>query len=241
MKMESLNSATVPQMRTFAKGFRGDIGRSQPMARFCCGLGLSGALNSTPSRFRIPSRAFGACRSSGLTNRSFTGLSGASFSSPLHPASRQRISCSSLQWMLPKSGRSMRSMDNFAAMYSRPLRLLAAILIAAAWIQVLVGLRPLEVLRTGIEKIRVGNARRLSDKVPSELQPLVAETNRLLEAQEKAIESARARAGDLAHGLKTPLTALTALAGKLREQERQTLLTNLCSSSMASTSTSSAS
>jgi signal transduction histidine kinase len=104
--------------------------------------------------------------------------------------------------------------DVFAA-----LGFLAAILIVAASIQVLVGLRPLEVLRTGIEKIRVGNARRLSDKVPSELQPLVAEANRLLEAQEKAIENARARAGDLAHGLKTPLTALTALAGKLREQE----------------------
>ena len=105
--------------------------------------------------------------------------------------------------------------DVFAA-----LALLAAILIAAAWVQVLVGLRPLELLRTGIENIRVGNARRLSDKVPSELQPLISETNRLLEAQEKAIERARARAGDLAHGLKTPLTALSGLAGKLREEEK---------------------
>ena len=100
------------------------------------------------------------------------------------------------------------------------LAVLAAILIAAAWIQVLVGLRPLEVLRIGIEKVRVGNARRLSDEVPSELHPLVAETNRLLEAQEKAIERARARAGDLAHGLKTPLTVLGALARKLREEKK---------------------
>jgi signal transduction histidine kinase len=98
------------------------------------------------------------------------------------------------------------------------LALLAALLFAAAWTQVLVGLRPLEVLRTGLENIRVGKARRLSDEVPSELQPLVSETNRLLEAQEKAIETARARAGDLAHGLKTPLTALTMLAGRLREE-----------------------
>ena len=97
------------------------------------------------------------------------------------------------------------------------LAVLAGLLIAAAWAQVLLGLRPLEGLRTGIENIRVGKARRLSDKVPSELQPLVAETNRLLEGQEKAIESARARAGDLAHGLKTPLTALVTLAGRLRE------------------------
>ena len=100
------------------------------------------------------------------------------------------------------------------------LALLATLLIAAAWVQVLVGLRPLEVLRTGLEAIRVGNARRLSDKVPSELQPLVGETNRLLEAQEKALETARSRAGDLAHGLKTPLTALTMLAGRLRDEHK---------------------
>jgi len=105
--------------------------------------------------------------------------------------------------------------DVFAA-----LALLAVLLIAAAWTQVLMGLRPLEVLRTGLENIRVGKARRLSDKVPSELQPLVDETNRLLEAQEKAIETARARADDLAHGLKTPLTALTVLAGKLRQEHK---------------------
>jgi signal transduction histidine kinase len=100
------------------------------------------------------------------------------------------------------------------------LAVLAVILIAAAWVQVLVGLRPLEVLRIGIAKVRVGSAQRLSDEVPSELHPLVAETNRLLAAQEKAIERARARAGDLAHGLKTPLTVLGALARKLREEKK---------------------
>jgi signal transduction histidine kinase len=99
------------------------------------------------------------------------------------------------------------------------LGLLALILIAAAWAQVSIGLHPLEMLRTAVENIRVGNARRMSDDVPTELRPLVTETNRLLEAQEKALEAARARAGDLAHGLKTPLTALALVAQKLRQQE----------------------
>jgi signal transduction histidine kinase len=103
------------------------------------------------------------------------------------------------------------------------LGLLALILIAAAWAQVSIGLHPLEVLRTGLENIRVGNARRLSDDVPIEVQPLVAETNRLLEAQGKAIEVARARAGDLAHGLKTPLTALALVAEKLRQRREPEL------------------
>ena len=99
------------------------------------------------------------------------------------------------------------------------LGLLALILIAAAWAQVSIGLHPLEMLRTAVENIRVGNARRMSDDVPTELRPLITETNRLLEAQEKAIEAARARAGDLAHGLKTPLTALGLVAQKLRQQQ----------------------
>jgi signal transduction histidine kinase len=103
------------------------------------------------------------------------------------------------------------------------LGLLALILIAAAWAQVSIGLHPLEMLRTAVENIRVGNARRMSDDVPTELQPLVTETNRLLEAQERAIEAARARAGDLAHGLKTPLTALGLVAQKLRQQREPDL------------------
>jgi signal transduction histidine kinase len=107
------------------------------------------------------------------------------------------------------------------------LGLLALILIAAAWAQVSIGLHPLEMLRTAVENIRVGNARRMSDDVPTELHPLVTETNRLLEAQERAIEAARARAGDLAHGLKTPLTALGLVAQKLRQQREPDLAGDL--------------
>jgi signal transduction histidine kinase len=103
------------------------------------------------------------------------------------------------------------------------LGVLALILIVAAWAQVSVGLHPLEILRTGVENIRVGNARRMSDDVPAEVRPIVTETNRLLEAQEKAIEAARARAGDLAHGLKTPLTALGLVAEKLRQLKEHSL------------------
>ena len=100
------------------------------------------------------------------------------------------------------------------------LGLLAILLLAAAWVQVQVGLHPFELLRTGLERIRLGMEKRLAGDMPSEIEPLVAETNRLLEAQEKVIERARARAGDLAHGVKTPLTALTILAQQLRDEGR---------------------
>lgn len=100
------------------------------------------------------------------------------------------------------------------------LGLLAVLLFCASWAQVSVGLHPFELLRTGLENVRLGKAKRLVGGMPRELEPLVAETNRLLDAQESAIERARARAGDLAHGVKTPLTALTILARQLREEGR---------------------
>ena len=48
------------------------------------------------------------------------------------------------------------------------------------------------------------------------MTPLVEEVNALLDAQEGAIERARAWTADLAHGLKTPLVVLAADAERLR-------------------------
>lgn len=48
--------------------------------------------------------------------------------------------------------------------------------------------------------------------------PLAAEVDALLEARDAQIEKARARAGDLAHGLKTPLQVLTGDVERLREK-----------------------
>lgn len=98
------------------------------------------------------------------------------------------------------------------------LALLAFVLVAAAWLQVRVGLRPLEAVRRGVNAIRSRRQLRLEGPFPDEVMPLVSEVNDLLEAQENAIERARMRAGDLAHGLKTPLTVLAGDARKLRER-----------------------
>lgn len=97
------------------------------------------------------------------------------------------------------------------------LAVMAAVLLSAAWLQVRVGLAPLERLRRGVMEIRAGPARRLASSHPDEVMPLVEEINALLEAQEQAIERARTWTADLAHGLKTPLMVLTADAQRLRE------------------------
>ena len=96
---------------------------------------------------------------------------------------------------------------------------LAAVLIAAAWLQIIVGLRPLNLIRRRINTIRQGEDTRLSGDFPSEVAPLVTELNALLDAQEQAVTRARYSAADLAHGLKTPLAVLQAEGRALREQD----------------------
>ena len=55
---------------------------------------------------------------------------------------------------------------------------------------------------------------------PQEVQPLAAELDALLTAREADVERARGRAGDLAHGLKTPLQALMGEAARLRAADQ---------------------
>jgi len=108
--------------------------------------------------------------------------------------------------------------EKFAGEVAPALLLLAVVLAGAAWVQVSVGLRPLEGVRRGVSAVRSQRQQRLRGNFPDEVMPLVLEVNELLDAQDRSMERARARAGDLAHGLKTPLTVLTADARKLREK-----------------------
>jgi signal transduction histidine kinase len=96
------------------------------------------------------------------------------------------------------------------------LALLGAFLTVAGWLQVRVGLRPLATVGARVAAIRSGAASRLGEDFPAEVRPLAAEVDALIEAREEETRRARARAGDLAHGLKTPLQALIGEAERLR-------------------------
>lgn len=98
------------------------------------------------------------------------------------------------------------------------LGLLGLFLTAAGWLQVRVGLRPLADVGAQVAAIRSGTAARLGAAFPAEVRPLAAEVDALIEAREAEPRRARARAGDLAHGLKTPLQALIGEADRLRSQ-----------------------
>jgi signal transduction histidine kinase len=70
------------------------------------------------------------------------------------------------------------------------------------------GLLPFVRLRGQLSGLRDGSSRRIEGTYPLEVQPLVNDLNSLLEHRERIVRRALAKAGDLAHGLKTPLAVL---------------------------------
>lgn len=95
------------------------------------------------------------------------------------------------------------------------LGVLAVGLMAAAAAQVWFGLRPLRRVQQGVAAVREGRARRLDGAFPAEVAPLADELDGLLAHVEAMVERGRNQAGDLAHGLKTPLAVLANEAERL--------------------------
>lgn len=99
------------------------------------------------------------------------------------------------------------------------LALLGLFLIVAGTIQISVGLRPLSGIRDRLRAIRQDPGARFGSRgFPAEIAPLANEMDSLLGARQEQIEKARLRAGDLAHGLKTPLQVLMGDVERLRAQ-----------------------
>jgi signal transduction histidine kinase len=115
------------------------------------------------------------------------------------------------------------SLDAFRNSLFEMLGLTALFLVLASAFQIFVGLSPLMTLRQQVMRIRDGQADRISESGPTEVRPLVTEINSLLLAERAAVERARARAADLAHGLKTPLTVLGQI-GEALARDRHTVV-----------------
>jgi signal transduction histidine kinase len=89
------------------------------------------------------------------------------------------------------------------------LALIGVVMAAAGLWQVRRGFLPFRELRSRLASVREGRSRRVEGRYPSEVQPLVSELNALLDDRERRVDQALAKAGDLAHGLKTPLAVLS--------------------------------
>jgi len=85
---------------------------------------------------------------------------------------------------------------------------LAVVAMAAGVAYVQRGMSPIRSLRAKLAAVREGREKRIDGGFPNEVQPLVEDLNALLEHREELVSRAVAKAGDLAHGLKTPLALL---------------------------------
>ena len=89
------------------------------------------------------------------------------------------------------------------------LALLGVGLALATLLQLRFGLRPLRDLRSSLAAVRAGTERHVPADQPGELQPLVTELNALIDQNAAGLAHARQHVANLAHGLKTPLAALS--------------------------------
>lgn len=95
--------------------------------------------------------------------------------------------------------------------FSATLVLAAALLIAFA-------MRPFAQLRTSLAQVRRGESKQIESAFPAEVQPLVDDLNSLLVSTGELVQRARTQAGNIAHGLKTPMAILSDEADRLERQ-----------------------
>jgi len=90
------------------------------------------------------------------------------------------------------------------------------LLMLFGFLQVRRGMSPINQLRDRLAAVHKGAEARVGGRYPAEVQPLVDDLNALLEERERRVTRAVAKAGDLAHGLKTPLAVLAHEAQQAR-------------------------
>ncbi|MEZ5938249.1 MAG: sensor histidine kinase [Hyphomonadaceae bacterium] len=111
------------------------------------------------------------------------------------------------------------------------LAILGATMIAAAGAIAAFGLAPFSGLAASLRSVRAGKTEFIKGEQPAEVAPLVDELNALIASGRKSVEAARAQAGALAHGLKTPLAIVTSEAYELDgrgEHESATTIIEQC-------------
>ncbi len=160
------------------------------------------------------------------------------------PSLRRRILVGSVLWtvgmillatafftvLMEMHPRTLNPYELHAFLRGPIMLLVGAICLLAGVRQVRRGLSRIDLLRSRLTGLHQGHDQRLEGDYPGEIQPLVNDLNSLLDTRERAVQRAIGKAGDLAHGLKTPLAILAQdadqaaqsghadLAGSIRQQ-----------------------
>lgn len=90
-------------------------------------------------------------------------------------------------------------------------------MVLAAALLIVYAMRPLAHVYDALRQVQTGKAKTVTGTHPAEVQPLIDSLNTLLNSTRELVQRARTQAGNLAHGLKTPLAILTDEAYRLQE------------------------
>ncbi|SMP36968.1 ATP-binding protein [Roseibium denhamense] len=142
---------------------------------------------------------------------------------------QQRVSIAEVSYVIAVGAATASfwaDINEFARMVAVTLCIVGIGLILAVFLQVRIGLRPLQRLRQSLSAVRHGEAERIDESLPREIAPLAVELNGLIVSNKEIVERARTHVGNLAHGLKTPLSVISnearasggPLADKVSEQ-----------------------
>jgi signal transduction histidine kinase len=86
---------------------------------------------------------------------------------------------------------------------------------------------PFRRMRARLLDVRDGRSQMIAGSYPTEVQPLIDDLNLLLKQRDDSVRRAQAKAGDLAHGLKTPLAILAQEAEQVQREGQADLAATL--------------
>lgn len=119
-------------------------------------------------------------------------------------------------------GTDKRHLDRILSEFNRvllwSLGIFSLSMVAIAGLLLLFAMAPFKALQAAIADYSSGATPNMRGKFPDEVQPLVDDLNRLIAASGEQMLRARAQAGNIAHGLKTPLAILVDEAHQLAQK-----------------------
>jgi two-component system sensor histidine kinase PhoQ len=130
-------------------------------------------------------------------------------------------------WAAEGSGRLDSQVAAFRHTLWRWMSISLLLIVAVQLLLLLVFMRPLRKLAREVREIESGHRSVLSDRYPKELRVLSSNLNRLLDWERERGRKYQNAIADLAHALKTPISALQARLQSQRSVDREALLSDV--------------